>query len=136
MKQLTKANFSETTRKGLEVSGFSNVKVLNVVNSSLGQMKVSKTGDDKTGDIRYKLTKKTEYVAGTLRQGSIQFKDKATIERCFAAMDDSIKALEAFKSIGLEITVSFTGEIKEWLDKVGHNKPTENKPTDAPQVNA
>ena len=119
-----KYNFCGCVRNAVIALGCSTVKLMNVINSELGKMKVSKTREDSIGDVKIsKATKKKDAASSvTVKPGSVTFTGTANIALAFMAWNDIVaKAEKLMPTMQVQL-----GDIYiPWVKKVATKDATE-----------
>lgn len=120
----TKANFVTCVRNAIAALGCSSKQALNVVNSALGQMELSKVGEDKTGDIKVKIPK-SDSVESTasvnVKPGSETYKSRLSAALMFAAWNDALAKAEKLCPT-MTVSIEPDSMFGKWLKQVAPGK--------------
>lgn len=117
----TKLNFTTSVRDAITQAGYSYTKALNVVNSELGKLAKTSTGEDKTGDVKVKIPKTEGLESSTsvrVQPGAETWEVKGTnAALMFVAWNDAIAKAEKLCPT-MELIIPKDTMFDKWLSKV------------------
>jgi len=126
MAKPTRANFNQVVRDALTLAGYSHYKVLNACNSALGELTLTKQGEDKTKEV--KITgRKEPKLAVNVQPGTEQYSTHHfTMPLQFVAWNDGLNA--AIK-VSSDFSVTIPKMFTDWLDRLDFKAPVKEPVT-------